>query len=49
LIAEGNARLYKRPGLVFRVVPDLPPAELAIAWRADDPREAVHVFISSID
>src|SRR5690606_1876220 len=30
LVAEGNAQLYKRPGLVHRPVPDLPPGELAI-------------------
>ncbi|MEI8410588.1 MULTISPECIES: LysR family transcriptional regulator [unclassified Kribbella] len=49
LIAEGNAHLYKRPGLTFRPVPDLPPAELAIAWRRDDPREIIHLFLDSID
>lgn len=49
LIAEGNAHLYERPGLTFRPVPDLPPAELAIAWRHTDPREIVHLFINSID
>lgn len=49
LIAEGNAQLYKRPGLTFRPVPDLPPAELAVAWRANDAREAIHLFINSID
>ncbi|MFG1819529.1 LysR substrate-binding domain-containing protein [Kribbella sp. NPDC049174] len=48
LIAEGNARLYKRPGLTFRPVPDLPPAELAIAWRRTDPREIVHLFVDSV-
>jgi DNA-binding transcriptional LysR family regulator len=48
LIAEGNAHLYKRPGLIFRPVPDLPPAELAVAWRTKDPREAIHLFINSI-
>jgi DNA-binding transcriptional LysR family regulator len=48
LIAEGNAHLYKRPGLTFRPVPDLPPAELAIAWRRNDPRDAIQVFVDSI-
>ncbi|TCO32889.1 DNA-binding transcriptional LysR family regulator [Kribbella steppae] len=48
LIAEGNARLYKRPGVTFRPVPDLPPAELAIAWRRTDPREIVHLFVDSV-
>jgi DNA-binding transcriptional LysR family regulator len=49
LIAEGNAHLYKRPGLTFRPIPELPPAELAVAWRAHDPREAIHLFVNSID
>lgn len=48
LIAEGNARLYERPGLTFRPVPDLPPAELAIAWRRTDPRDIIHLFVDSI-
>jgi DNA-binding transcriptional LysR family regulator len=48
LLAEGNAHLYDRPGLSFRPVPDLPPAELAIAWRADDSREIVRLFLDSI-
>ncbi|WP_405067821.1 LysR substrate-binding domain-containing protein [Kribbella sp. NBC_01510] len=48
LIAEGNARLYERPGLTFRPVPDLPPAELAIAWRRTDSRDIVHLFVDSI-
>ncbi|GAA3126206.1 DNA-binding transcriptional LysR family regulator [Kribbella aluminosa] len=49
LIAEGNARLYQRPGLTFRPVPDLEPAELAVAWRRDDSRDAIHVLVDSID
>ncbi|GAB2638796.1 LysR family transcriptional regulator [Kribbella swartbergensis] len=49
LIAEGNARLYKRPGLTFRPVAGLPPAELALAWRQSDPREAVHLFVDSVE
>ncbi|GAA1576694.1 LysR family transcriptional regulator [Kribbella sancticallisti] len=48
LIAEGNAHLYERPGLTFRPVPDLAPAELAIAWRRDDPRDVIHTFIDSV-
>jgi DNA-binding transcriptional LysR family regulator len=49
LIAEGNAHLYKRPGLTFRPVPDLAPAELAIAWRRNDPRDIIHAFVNSVD
>ena len=48
LIAEGNAHLYKRPGLTFRPVPDLPPAQLAIAWRSTDRREIVGLFVNSV-
>ncbi|MEU4607190.1 LysR substrate-binding domain-containing protein [Kribbella sp. NPDC023972] len=48
LIAEGNTRLYERPGLTFRPVVGLPPAELALAWRQSDPREAVHLFVDSV-
>ena len=49
LIAEGNAHLYKRPGLTFRPVADLAPAELAIAWRRNDPRDIIHAFVNSVD
>lgn len=49
LIAEGNARLYERPGVTFRPVPDLPPAELALAWRRNEPREIVHLFVDSVE
>jgi DNA-binding transcriptional LysR family regulator len=48
LLAEGNTGLYQRPGLVCRPVPDLPPAELAVAWRPTDNRDAVHTFLNSI-
>jgi DNA-binding transcriptional LysR family regulator len=48
LLAEGNTHLYERPDLIFRPIPDLPPAELAIAWRRTDPREVIHVFIDSV-
>ena len=48
LIAVANPRLYERPGLTFRPVPDLPPAELAIAWRRTDPRDIIHLFVDSI-
>ncbi|MEU8227677.1 LysR substrate-binding domain-containing protein [Kribbella sp. NPDC048915] len=49
LIAEGNTTLYQRPGLVCRPVPDLAPAQLALAWRADDSRDVVHDFIASVE
>ncbi|MEU0569680.1 hypothetical protein ABZ297_30480 [Nonomuraea sp. NPDC005983] len=47
-MAEGNAALYKRPGMVYRPVRDLPPGELAIAWRKDDKSPQVRVFIDAI-
>ncbi|WP_433159734.1 LysR family transcriptional regulator [Kribbella sp. CA-247076] len=49
LIAEGNAHLYKRPGLTFRPVPDLAPAALAVAWRRTDARDIVRLFLDSIE
>lgn len=48
LLAEGNAALYSRPGIVTRVVDDLTPAELAVAWRTDDTRPAVTAFVSAL-
>lgn len=48
LLAEGNTGLYQRPGLVCRPVPDLPPAELAVAWRRTDNRDAVRAFLDSV-
>jgi DNA-binding transcriptional LysR family regulator len=49
LIAEGNAHIYKRPGLTFRPVTDLSPAELAVAWRRTDDRDIVRLFVDSIE
>jgi DNA-binding transcriptional LysR family regulator len=45
LLAEGNAELYRRPGIVSRRVLDLQPAELAIAWRRADRRPAVRDLV----
>ncbi|HZG06414.1 MAG TPA: LysR substrate-binding domain-containing protein [Streptomyces sp.] len=45
LVAEGNARLYPRPDVVCRPVRGLRPAQLAIVWRADDPRPEVAEFV----
>lgn len=44
LLAEGNTEIYRRPDVVYRPVPDLSPAELAVIWRADDDRHPVRVF-----
>lgn len=48
LLAEGNAQLYKRPGLVSRPVGGLSPARLAIGWRAGDHRPAVTAFLEAL-
>jgi DNA-binding transcriptional LysR family regulator len=45
LLSAGNAELYSRPGVVTRPVVDLSPAELAVAWRADDDRPVIQEFI----
>ena len=43
-LSAGNAELYSRPGIVSRPVVDLSPAELAVAWRADDQRAILDEF-----
>ncbi|GAA4106425.1 LysR substrate-binding domain-containing protein [Actinomadura miaoliensis] len=48
LLAEGNTRLYQRPGVVCRPVRGLAPAELAVAWRADDTREITRLFVAAL-
>ncbi|MEU6646958.1 LysR substrate-binding domain-containing protein [Saccharomonospora sp. NPDC046836] len=48
LLAEGNAELYRRPGVVIRPVLGLSDAELAIAWRSADTRPAVREFVTSV-
>ena len=45
LLSEGNATIYSRPGITCIPVTGLKPAQLAIAWRHDDRRTAVHDFI----
>jgi DNA-binding transcriptional LysR family regulator len=49
LLAEGNAELYDRPGITTRPVAELSPAELAIAWRTDDTRQAVQAFLAALE
>ena len=44
LVAEGNAVIYARPGIVCIPVNGLPPAQLAVAWRRPDRRHAVRSF-----
>ncbi|GAA4132609.1 LysR substrate-binding domain-containing protein [Actinomadura keratinilytica] len=48
LLAEGNTRLYQRPGVVCRPVRGLTPAELAVAWRTDDTREITRLFLTAL-
>ncbi|GGS82791.1 LysR family transcriptional regulator [Planobispora rosea] len=48
LIAEGNASLYKRPGVVYRPVSGLAPAELAVSWRKGDHRPQVRAFLDAL-
>ncbi|MGV9817493.1 LysR family transcriptional regulator [Nocardia xishanensis] len=48
LVAAGNADLYRRPGLVYRPVDGLAPAELAVAWRSDDTRPATALFVDCL-
>ncbi len=47
LLAEGNAVVYSRPGIVCLPVSGLEPARLAVAWRRNDRRPAVHAFVSA--
>jgi DNA-binding transcriptional LysR family regulator len=45
LLAEGNAAIYARPGIVCLPVRNLEPARLAVAWRRGDRRPAVRNFV----
>jgi DNA-binding transcriptional LysR family regulator len=47
LLSAGNAAIYRRAGVVTRPVAGVGPSELALIWRADDPRPAVHDFIAT--
>jgi DNA-binding transcriptional LysR family regulator len=47
LLSAGNAQLYARPGIVTLPVVDLSPAELVVAWRADDQRPIIGEFSRS--
>jgi len=44
LLAEGNADIYSREGIVCIPVSGLEPARLAIAWRRSDRRPQVRDF-----
>lgn len=47
LLSAGNAVIYRRAGVVTRAVAGLGPSELALIWRADDPRPAVRDFVAA--
>jgi DNA-binding transcriptional LysR family regulator len=47
LLSAGNAAIYRRAGVVTRPVAGVGPSELALIWRADDPRRAVHDFVAA--
>lgn len=47
LLSEGNAKIDQREDVVTRPVTGLSPSRLAVIWRTDDHREAVHVFTDS--
>jgi DNA-binding transcriptional LysR family regulator len=49
LLAEGNAGLYPRAGVVCKPVDGLPDAELRLAWRPDDARREVRDFVAAVD
>jgi DNA-binding transcriptional LysR family regulator len=44
ILSAGNAELYARPEIVSVPIADLTPAQLAIAWRADDTRAIIREF-----
>nr|WP_274710522.1 LysR substrate-binding domain-containing protein [Streptomyces sp. SKN60] len=44
LVAEGNAPLLTRGGVVVRPVDGVTPTRFALAWRADDRRPLVHDY-----
>lgn len=47
LLAEGNAGIYSREGIICIPVSGLEPARLAIAWRRGDRRPAVRDFVQA--
>src|SRR5216683_7899812 len=47
LLAEGNADIYSREGIVCIPVSGLEPARLAIAWRRSDRSPAVRDFVQA--
>jgi DNA-binding transcriptional LysR family regulator len=48
IVAEGNAQLYHRDGIVTRPIRELSPAHLALAWRHGDHREILRAAIDAV-
>ncbi|MCF2529946.1 LysR family transcriptional regulator [Yinghuangia soli] len=48
LLAEGNAAIYRRPGIAAMPVSGLPPCELALAWAAGDHRPVVRDLVEAM-
>lgn len=48
LLSEGNAELYRRPGIVAVRVTGLSPSELAVVRRRDDERDVVRDFVEAV-
>jgi DNA-binding transcriptional LysR family regulator len=44
-VPESASRFYPRPGVVFRPILDVPPAEVGVAWRAASASAAVASFV----
>jgi len=47
LVAEGNAAIYQREGIVAVPVSGIPTSELALVWRHEDSSDAVRDFIDA--
>lgn len=47
LLSEGNAEIYRRPGIGVTPVTGIEPAVMAIAWRKDDQRAAIRDFVEA--
>lgn len=49
LLAEGNAVLYPRAGVVYKPVEGLSDAELRLAWRPADTRPELRDFVAAVE
>ncbi|GAA3201243.1 LysR family transcriptional regulator [Nonomuraea roseoviolacea] len=48
LLAEGNAEIYRRPGIMTIPVTGLSPSVLALAWRAGDHRGIIRDLVEAL-